>query len=231
MTFVLIHSPLVGGLTWRLVAEEIRQRGLDVIVPLLNDTPDSIEPYWKQYAESAAQAQGNVPKDTALTLVAHSGAGPLLPVIRQFVPNPVRSYVFVDAGIPRDNATRLDMMRSEDSEWADEFRKELEGGGTFPNWSSEDLSAILPDEKLRGQLVAELRPRALNFFDEPILVFEGWPDAPCTYILFSPPYRRAEIQERQMGWHTYEIEAGHFHMLVDASTVATIIVEAANNLP
>src|SRR5688572_54944 len=54
--YVLIHSPLVGGLTWALVADQIRQSGLNVVVPLLLDSPDSTEPFWKQHAESVSQA-------------------------------------------------------------------------------------------------------------------------------------------------------------------------------
>ena len=121
-------------------------------------------------------------------------------------------------------------MKSEESNWAEEFQAYLEGGGRFPNWSSEDLADILPDESIRQQLVADLRPRVLDFFTESITVFEGWPDAPCAYILFSPPYKRAEVEARQMGWKTYDLEAGHFHMLVDAPAVTAIIVEATNNL-
>jgi hypothetical protein len=226
--YVLIHSPLVGVLTWTLVAKEMRQRGLDVRVPVLKDSPNSQEPYWKQHAESISQAFSNIPKDVSVTLVAHSGAGPLLPVMRESIPNPVHGYVFVDAGIPHKNATRLAMMKSEDSNWAQEFQSYLEGGGRFPNWSSEDLSEILPDEIMRQQLVAEIRPRALDFFTEPIPVFDGWPDAPCVYILFSPPYKRAEAQAWQMGWLTYKLEAGHFHMLVDPNAVTDLIVNAVN---
>jgi hypothetical protein len=228
--YVLIHSPLVGSLTWKLVAEEMRQRGIEVIVPTLVDAPDSEEPYWKQHAESVSQAFAQVSQDTPLTLVAHSGTGPLLPAIRETLANPVNAYVFVDAGIPRDGATRLDLMQSEESDWAKEFQEYLEGGGYFPNWNMEDLKDILPDDELRAQMVAEIRPRALDFFTEPIPVFKGWPDAPCIYILFSEPYKRAAIQAQESGWPTYELEAGHFHMLVDAKAVTNLIVEAENKL-
>src|SRR5215208_1707904 len=228
--FVLIHSPLVGGLTWAFVANQMRQRGLEVMVPTLNDSIDSKEPYWKQHADSISQTLGDIPKDTALTLVAHSGAGPLLPVIRQSILNPIHAYVFVDAGIPRDGATRLDLMKSEDSNWAQEFQVYLEGGGRFPRWSSDDLREIVPDENVREQLVAELRPRVLDFFTEAIPVFDGWPDAPCIYILFSPPYQRVLVQAREAGWPTYELDAGHFHMLVDAKAVTNMIVHVVKDI-
>jgi len=228
--FVLIHSPLVGGFTWTLVANQMRQRGLDAIVPLLKDSPDSKEPFWKQHAESGSHALADIPNDTSLTLVAHSGAGPLLPAIRESIPNPIYAYVFVDAGIPRDGASRLDLMWEEDAQWADQFQAELERGDRFPTWSSDDLREIVPDQYLRDQLVAGVRPRALPFFTEPIPVFRGWPDASCIYILFSTPYQSAEVRARQAGWNTYELSAGHFHMLVDAPAVTALIVEAVNRI-
>jgi Alpha/beta hydrolase family len=226
--FVLIHSPLVGPLTWKLVADQMRQRDLDVVVPTLVDSPDSKEPFWKQHAVSVAQALTQIPKDTLITLVAHSGAGPLLPAIRRSLVNPVNAYVFVDAGIPRANSTRLELMKSEDSDWAKQFQEYLEGGGHFPYWSSDDLQEIIPDESLRAQMVAEIHPRALDFFTEPIPVFEDWPDAPCVYILFSEPYKKVAVQAHESGWETYELEAGHFHMLVDPKAVTNLILEAVN---
>lgn len=229
-TYVLIHSPLVGGLTWTLVADQMRHKGLDVVVPLLLDSPDSQEPFWKQHAESAAQALQHIPKNIALTLVAHSGAGPLLPAIRQSLPNPLHAYVFVDAGIPRDGATRLDLMKSEDPEWAEQFEKELARGGRFPTWSFDDLQEVIPDEPLREQIVAEIRPRGLSFFTEPVPVFDGWPDAPCVYIQFSAVYDRPAAQARETGWTVYELEAGHFHMLLDPAAVTSIIVEGVNTI-
>ena len=226
--FVLIHSPLVGPLTWSLVAEQMQQRGLDVIVPPLRDSSDSKQPFWKQHAASVSEALAQISKDTPVILVAHSGAGPLLPAIRESLMNPVHAYMFVDAGIPCEGATRLDLMKSEDPEWAAQFLKYLEDGGKFPNWSFDDLQEVLPDPSLRRQMVAELRPRGLDFFLEPIPVFKGWPDALCAYVQFSPPYQYSASQAREAGWPTYTLEAGHFHMLVDPEAVTNLVIDAVN---
>jgi hypothetical protein len=226
--YILIHSPLVGSLTWKLVADELRQRGLEVIVPTLIDSPDSEKPYWKQHTESVAQALSQISNAVSVTLVAHSGAGPLLPAIRAELANPIHAYVFVDAGTSHDGATRLELMRSEDPEWAKQFQEYMESGGHFPNWSVEDLKEVIPDDSLRAQMVTEIQPRALDFFTEPIPVFEGWPDAPCAYIVFGEPYKSAALQARESGWKTYELEAGHFHMLVDPKAVTELILKAVN---
>ena len=79
-------------------------------------------------------------------------------------------------------------------------------------------------------MVAEIQARGLNFFTEPIPVFNGWPDAPCVYIKFSPPYEYSAAQARQASWPTYELEAGHFHMLVDPAAVTDLMVEGVNKL-
>jgi pimeloyl-ACP methyl ester carboxylesterase len=228
--FILIHSPLVGLLTWSLVANEMRARGLDVIAPALEDSFDSKEPFWKQHADSVARALAPIPTETSLTLVAHSGAGPLLPAIRQSLVNPVHAYVFVDAGIARDGLSRLDLMKSEDPAWAEQFQEELARGERFPTWSFDDLQEVLPKEELRRQMVAELQPRGLDFFTEPIPVFDGWPDAPCIYIQCSAAYEQPAGQARKAGWLTYTLEAGHFHMLVDPAAVTDSILEALDSL-
>jgi hypothetical protein len=226
--YLLIHSPLVGPLTWSRVAVEMQARGQAVLVPTLEDALSSKEPFWKQHAESVGRSLSAPFRDTPVVLVAHSGAGPLLPAIREAIPNPVRAYVFVDAGIPRDGATRLDLMKSEDSEWAGQFEADLERGAKFPGWSFDDLQEVIPDETLRRQMVSEIRPRGVSFFTEPIPVFGGWPDAPCVYIRFSAPYDRAAAQAKAAGWPVYDLEAGHFHMLVSPVGVTDIIINSVN---
>jgi hypothetical protein len=121
-------------------------------------------------------------------------------------------------------------MKAEDLEWAEQFQEELERGSRYPNWNFDDLSEVIPDETLRRQMIAEIQPRALPFFTEPIPVFSGWPDAPCIYIRFSAPYQKVAARAQEDGWPTYELEAGHFHMLVDEVAVTELIVEAVNKL-
>ncbi len=226
--YILIPSPLVGPLTWSRVAAEMRERGIEVIVPALQDSPATSSPFWKQHADSVARSISFNSQDSPVILVGHSGAGPILPVIRRAIANPVRAYVFVDAGIPRDQATRLDLMRSEDPEWAGEFATYLEQGGQFPTWSFDDLQEEILDEELRRQMVSEIRPRGVSFFTEPIPVFAGWPDAPCVYIRFSAAYDSAAAQARAADWLVHELAAGHFHMLVSPAAVTDMIINSVN---
>ena len=228
--FALVHSPLVGPLTWSLVADELRQTGAEVVLPSLEDAEDIDVPYWKQHAAAVMRALKPISADRPLILVGHSGAGPLLPAIRQRIEHRVAGYLFVDAGIPIDGVSRAGLMARESAEFAEQFRQRLATGERYPNWSDEDLAEILPDSETRRRLLAELRPRPLAFFEEPIPVFDGWPDAPCGYLLFSPTYAAFAARARRDGWAYRELEAGHFHMLVDPKAVANVLIDLVEQM-
>jgi hypothetical protein len=223
MLWVLIHSPLVGISTWAKLVPELRGRGIDVLVPALTD--DGAPPYWQQHAESVAQALKDVPDDQPLILVGHSGAGPILPAIRQALRQPVAAYVFLDAGVPKHHATRLQMLREELPDAAAQLLPHLEQGGTYPNWTDEILQPLIPDDEVRWAVLDKLHPRPLDFFTEAIPVFEGFPDAPCFYLQLSAGYDYSVQEAVKRGWRVAKIDAGHFHMLVDAKGVADRMIQ------
>jgi hypothetical protein len=220
-TFVLVHSPLVGATTWTLVARELQKLGHQVIVPTLQD--NASPPYWQQHAESVCASVGDI--ESPVILVGHSGAGPILPAIGQALSQPKTAYLFVDAGIPRDGWSRLDLLAEEMPEAIADFRQHLEMGGSIPAWSDADLRDDIPDATLRQAVLEELHPRDLAYFQEPLLVFEDWNQVPCAYLQFSPSYDFCANQARQWRWQYRHLEVGHFHMLVDPYAVTQVILE------
>ena len=83
--FTLVHSPLVGPLTWGPVAER-----LDATVASLVDLEP---PYWRSVAEQVAAAI----TEPAI-VVAHSNAGLFVPVIAEAAP--VAGCLIVDGRLP-----------------------------------------------------------------------------------------------------------------------------------
>jgi hypothetical protein len=215
------------------VAQVLHEHGVDVIVPALVDDERNDTPLWEQQACSIAETFKHVPIERSLIWVAHSGAGPRLPAFRNRAPQLAAGYIFVDAGIPHDvppeGLSQLDAMERDEAEWARGFRSFLEQGGRFPNWTDEDLRDVIPDSDLRARAVAELKPRGLRYFTEPIPVFAGWPDALCGYIQFSSAYKADMEYARNSSWPVCEIPAGHFHMLVDPQSVASALIETAQS--
>ena len=227
---VLIHSQLVGAAMWRPVAHELHREKYEVAVPVLQDTEEARVAYWQQHAESVQRALSAVPVDRRLVLVGHSGAGPLLPVIRRSLRQQIAAYMFVDAGIPQPGASRLDLIAAESADWFQSFHAFLVAGGRFPDWRDEDLAEEIPDQQLRYSLLAELQPRALPFWEEPIPVFDGWPDASCAYLQFSAAYNEPAAKARDRGWLYYHLPGGHFLPLVDPQAVARTLSSILHDL-
>jgi hypothetical protein len=213
-----------------LVANRLRDLQIDTIVPTLTDSDVVPSPYWHQHVHSVAHDLASFPTDRPLILVGHSGAGPLLPAIRQVLAQAVVAYLFVDAGLPLDGASRLDLLATESVPLATQLRQQLEAGERFPAWTDTDLRTVIPNTTQRRQILAELRPRALPFFTEHIPVFPGWPDARCAYLQFTSSYDSYVRQARHANWPVYTIEANHFHMLVAPEVVANLLVEAAETI-
>lgn len=227
--FVLVHSPLVGPLTWAPVSRELRQRGIETVLPVLTGEEGEM-PYWAQHASAVGATLAPLAPDRRLILVGHSGAGPLLPVMATFSPHPMSGYIFVDASLPHPGWSSLQDLEADMPDFAADLRQELEAGGSFPRWTDDDLRPVIPDEGLRRGVLAELQPRGLASFREPLPSFAGWPDAPCAYLRLSEGYDRAAEQARSKGWAYREFDAGHFHMLVDPAAVAGTLLHLASSL-
>jgi len=230
-TVVLLHSPLVGVESWGAVPEALRRGGAAVLAAPVDD--DDRPPYAGRYvAQAAARVLEAAPEPASpLVLAGHSGAGPLLPAVGAALRAGGRragGYLFCDAGLPVDrgpHVTRLDLLAEEDPALAAGFRAELEAGGRFPGWNDPDLAPLVPDPAARAALLASLRPRALDFFTEPLPGDQpSWPDAPCGYLHLSAAYDAWLDRAEALGWPTASLRAGHFHALVDPDGLAAAML-------
>lgn len=75
MRFLLVHSPLVGPVTWRWVADELRACGHDCTVPDLRRAGVSGEPL------ALVRAAVDPGSTGPTVVVGHSGAGFFLPSV------------------------------------------------------------------------------------------------------------------------------------------------------
>ncbi len=78
VNFVLIHSPLVGPLTWALVANELHQKGFAALVPSLGEAEEASPPYWEQHVNAVISAMERLPTNQQFVLVGHSVNGGLI---------------------------------------------------------------------------------------------------------------------------------------------------------
>jgi len=225
-SFVLVHSPLTGPDVWQPAATALHGLGAAAWVAELRDDAAPGAPFWLRHARAAAASLRALPANERAWLVGHSGAGALLPLVQEAAGRPVAGYLFVDAGLPRAGS-RLDAIAEESVEFAAQLRASLAAGEHFPAWTDAQLAEIVPDAGRRRDLLAGVRPRGLDFFEEPLPLPAGWPDAPCGYLWFSAPYLPALAEARSRGWPVRELPGGHFHMLVEADAVARALLELA----
>jgi hypothetical protein len=223
---VLLHSPLVGVESWGRLPEALGGGGVEAVAPAVRG--DDRAPFAGRYVEEAVGrvlAAGAGPGP--VVLVGHSGAGPLLGAVGTGLRDagrPAGGYLFCDAGLPLDGASRLDLLAVEDPEMAAAFRAELERGGRFPEWTDQDLAPLVPDPGARAALLGSLRPRGLDFFTEPLPAAAGWPDAPCGFLRLSAAYDGWAAAATARGWPVAGLDAGHFHPLVDPGGVAAALL-------
>jgi hypothetical protein len=146
----------------------------------------------------------------------------------------VAGYVFVDAALPGpDGASRLDLLGSSK---AAELIRARGKDGFLPVWTDlfgvtgKMLDELIPDPDRRQDFIQELHPVPLAVYEEPLPVFSGWPDAPCSYVKFSSAYENEAARSRQSGWRVFELQGGHFHMLVEPRGVAKALIHLVRDM-
>lgn len=228
--FVLIHSPFVGPLTWERTARRLAERGHVAVTPALN-AGEPRSPNWPYYAGRVANAVREVAHDAPLVLVAHSAAGLLVPAgCAALEGRPILSCVFVDAALPREGASLVELIPAGVGITMDQLRAQAQDG-LLPPWGTgwpDDLwRQLIPDDELRKRFIDELRPAPLAVYEEHPPTVAGWPGMACGYLRFSPLYASAEAQARSAGWRTRALAGGHLHMLVDPAAVADAVIDLA----
>jgi hypothetical protein len=214
--FVLLHAPSVGPVTWRWVADALIGAGHDVVVPDLRQAAVS------GHAEAVVrEAVAACPSDTD-ALVAHSGAGILLPVIADSVPTPGRPrLVVVDAAIPdceghaRLNPAVVDLLRP------------VAVDGVLPPWSVwwGDVEQVIPDEDTRAAVEAESPQLPIALLEDGLPVPAGWCEWECDYLSLSEDMRGEAERARSLGWSDLEDLGNHLDVVNRADVVAADLVQ------
>lgn len=213
---LFLHSPLVGPLTWRGVAERSEAQGWHTEVADLTGALSGPPPF--QPAIAAAVAQSVAGWDRPVVLVGHSGAGPLLPGIAARLQVPVAALIYVDAGLPYPGRSWFETAPAD----LVEHLRGLASQGRLPPWhewfAPEVLATLLPEARARDAFTAELRPLPLAYFQEPMPA-AGWGGS-AGYLLLSEGYRDDARRATGSGMAVVEHPSHHLAMVTDPEAVA-----------
>ncbi len=226
---VLLHSPLVGAVSWGDLAQQLTAEQVQVVEVRTDDRPPYAIRYVAEAARQAAALQPTAEPPAPLTLVGQGGAGPLLPSVGAALRargRTVAGYVFVDAGLPRSGGTasRLDLLAAADDSAAAVLRLSLAAGAALPECLDDralEGLALAPADRIL--LATSRRPRTLDFFTEALPHPDDWPDAPCGYLSTAPSSAIAARLARARGWPVVEHPSGPFPALVDPAGTAAAL--------
>jgi pimeloyl-ACP methyl ester carboxylesterase len=227
--FVLVHSPSVGTLTWTPVADRLRARGFESVVPSLLDVADAGPPFWSRVVDDVTAEMSRVDQNASALLVAHSNAGLFVPLLVAHAPRAVRGCLFVDAALPALG----DPTPVAPAQLLDFLRNKVVGDRLPPWtqwWDEEDIAPMFPNPQLRAAVTAEEPPLPLAYYEQTVPVPVGWDDVPCGYLLFGPPYDEVAADARGRGWLVEELPGEHLHQIVDPDATADRLIAMARGL-
>ena len=222
-TIVLIHSPLVDAMTWQRTAMHLRDRGHRTVVPSLSGIAESGPPYYERFAEAVA-SKIHATKSEAVALVAHSGAGGLVPSVVAASDVPINAILFVDALLPHPGMCWMDTA-------PERLRERLAGlaaSGLLPPWNEwfapSVLEGLLPEASMRKRFISGLPRLPLEYFETPAPAAEDWRASPTGYLRLSPAYEQETREAEQRGWLTRREPSDHLAMLTRPEAVADMIL-------
>ena len=221
--FALIHSPLVGAGSWRDVANLLRDRGHEVVVPSLSPAFDDGPPYHARLVRRAAASVARSAADRPIIVVGHSAAGALLPAIAEAVIAPAL-VVFADAVLPRAGKSWWDCASEERRRF---LRTMVRGDRLLPwhEWfSAEGIAGHLPDPAARAAFALETPRVPLAFFEEPAPAAQ-LDGARCVYWRWSQAYDETAREAELRGWKILHDNLDHLAMVSCAPRVASGLEE------
>jgi pimeloyl-ACP methyl ester carboxylesterase len=221
---VLLHSPLVGPLTWQPAATSLRAAGYQVAVPSLTGVLDTGPPFYRKLADRVAATIRQANPTGAVVLIGHSGAGALLPAAAEAAGTAVAAAVFVDAILPHPGRS---WFQTAPPALGEQLRG-LASDRQLPPWHQwfppEVVTQLLPEEDLRRRFIAELPHLPLAYFEERAPVVSGWPTACCGYLRLSGAYDGVADEAERHGWVVIRESADHLAMLTRPATIAGLLV-------
>lgn len=208
---LLVHPPLLGPGAWSRCAQILRRDGHRVEVPDLRPAVQhSGDRHHEGWWDRAVDDSVDQAPESGVVVVAHSGAGVLVPLLCERTS--ASGAVFVDAVVPsRSGATSP-------SPGLRELVAALPAeGGLLPPWSAwwpdEDLVDLLPQADLRALLVAEEPRLRADFYDQAVPVPDGWEPPVVGYLRLSHAYDDDAHEARRRGWRVAEHDGGHLDPL------------------
>lgn len=236
-TFVIVHGAFGGGWEWTGVAAALRALAHTVFTPTLAGMGARSHLGPEVGLSTHIQDVVGVLEFEDLWDVVLCGAsygGMAVTAAADRVPDRVSLVVYVDALIPRDGQSGLDLLPSA---FGDAVRSQADARGH--GWVEIPDVALPPvgliPEKRRAHYVARLRPQPVATFTEPIALTGAIERLPRAFLRCTAgtlasggdPIGPMATRARTEGWPYREFAAPHDPHLFDPAGTAALLNELA----
>jgi pimeloyl-ACP methyl ester carboxylesterase len=230
-TIVLVHGDWADASSWNAVIAPLQDRGFTVVAPpntLRGPSQDA--PYLASYLQTISGP---------IVLVAHSYGGFVITNAATGNPN-VKALVYIDAFVPDENETALDLVGNTTScvndDGAFNFVPFSGGLDLYLQWEADPpyvgfrkCFANGVDEQTARLLAAGQRPASAAQFSDPSGA-PAWKTIPSWALLGTqdhviPPALQEEMYERADA-HIRSVKAGHLTLITRSGTVVRVILSA-----
>jgi pimeloyl-ACP methyl ester carboxylesterase len=237
-TFVLVHGAWQSAGTWDRLTPLLQKRGHKVIAPVLSGLGTdqarlSPEITLSQHVKDVLTETSKV--EDKVVLVGHSYAGMIISGVVEAIPDKVQTLVFLDAFIPEDGQSVLDLIPPETGSYFRQVAQEHGNGWRLPGGEAQlDLWGLKAGDA-RDFVRARLCDFTLRCFEERLfLPANRKASFPAVYVscvaetyparkFFEPFARKA----RASGWHVSGLPTGHDCHVELPEDVASILLSAA----
>jgi pimeloyl-ACP methyl ester carboxylesterase len=231
-TFILVHGAWHGGWAWQRVTDRLRARGHSVFAPTntgLGERAHLLRP-GIDLSLHIVDVLGVIKYERLrnFVLVGHSYGGGVISGIAEAVGDAIQSIVFLDAFIPDNGDSTLDLVQPAVQ---DVIRGALARGEiTVP---VRDAAAFKVNEKDRAWVDSLATPQPIATFTEKLkLTGARERIAKKTYIRASGypnvSFEKALARVKaDPSWRTYEVPCGHDVMIDDPERLTEILLEVS----
>lgn len=198
------------------------------MVPSLTAAFEGAPPYYPALAATVSEEVDRYDVPAGVVLVAHSGAGALLPAIADATAATVVGTVFVDALMPHPGRSWFDTVPAEMGEQL----RGLAPDGLLPAWNEwfppGTVEGLLPDPAARAHFCEELPRLPLAYFDEPAPGLALPAAARSAYLQLSDAYGTEADRARREGLLVTHRATHHLAVLTEPEEIAGELADLAD---
>lgn len=241
--FVIVHGAWGGGWEWAAVADALRAKGHSVFTPTLSGLGERAHLHapvdlTTHIADVVAAVEFEDLRDVVLCGASYGGMAVTGAADR--IADRIRLVVYVDALVPEDGESALDLLPPP---FAEAVRSGLaeHGDGWRVPFPLALVDALLPEGALppqsRQQYLDRLRDQPARSFADPIKLTGAVDDVARVFIrcttgqladaFDADPIARCAERARTAGWPYREFPAPHDPQLYDPLGIAALLDEVS----